>query len=275
MGIFRLLLTTVLVMAVPSTALATPIAYDDGMVDGVLCTLQAGHGRKRHEARCRAIARLPRSSRTSIRRFPGASSTTRCRTSRCLQAGLNQSVLNSPPECLSFFFQVTDSTVRTRESERLGAISSRTRPRRLPGGQSWWHGAAPCGFSDKWAFAQSQGWGGIMVVNNAPGPVGVAGLTPHPVEPTIAFMRLTQAVGDQILSDWRAPGGPVVIEMSVTWTPNPDARCPSRAPCSSSPPGWARLLDGCGGAAEGGKARCAGLARARHLARVVFESRWR
>ena len=81
----------------------------------------------------------------------------------------------------------------------------------------------PCGFSDKWAFAQSQGWGGIMVVNNAPGPVDVAGLIPLPVEPTIAFMRLTQAVGDQILSDWRAPGGPVVIEMSVTWTPNPTA----------------------------------------------------
>ena len=46
-------------------------------------------------------------------------------------------------------------------------------------------------------------------------------MIPLPVEPTIAFMRLTQEVGAQILSDWRAPGGPVVIEMSVTWTPNP------------------------------------------------------
>ena len=143
MGIFRLLLTAVLVMAVSSTALATPIAYDDGMVDGVLRTYRlvtdANHTKldvvllRDYELVTDFYPTIPRSFVDNALPY-----------SRCLQAGLNQSVLNSPPECLSFFFQVTDQLFG-QGNLRDGCISSRTPWRRLPGGQSWWHGAARAG----------------------------------------------------------------------------------------------------------------------------------
>jgi hypothetical protein len=77
-----------------------------------------------------------------------------------------------------------------------------------------------CTFSQKWEFAQSQGWGGVLVVNDAPGPVDRFAIVPNPAfEPTIAFMRLTQDVGGQIRADWDA--NIIALEMRVSWTPNP------------------------------------------------------
>jgi len=217
MTVLRSLLTTVLAISVSSTALATPIAYGDGMVDGVLRSYRLvtdATGTKLdvvllhdYELGTDFYPTIPRSFVDNALPY-----------SRCLQAALNRSVLNSPPECLSFFFQVT--TEIFGQGDLRDGCTFIANAMESPPGRPIMVERGVCTFSEKWAFAQSQGWGGIMVVNDAPGPVGVAGLIPLPVEPTIAFMRLTQGVGAQILSDWRAPGGPVVIEMSVTWTPN-------------------------------------------------------
>ena len=173
MGIFRLLLTAVLVMAVSSTALATPIAYGDGMVDGVLRYYRLvtdANGTKLdvvllrdYELGTDFYPTIPRSFVDNALPY-----------SRCLQAGLNRSVLNSPPECLSFFFQVTTELFGQGDL-RDGCNFIANAMESPPGRPVMVARGGPCGFSDKWAFAESQGWGGIMVVNNPPGPVALRG----------------------------------------------------------------------------------------------------
>ena len=190
MTVLRSLLTTVLAISVSSTALATPIAYGDGMVDGVLRSYRLvtdATGTKLdvvllhdYELGTDFYPTIPRSFVDNALPY-----------SRCLQAALNRSVLNSPPECLSFFFQVT-TEIFGQGDLRDGCTFIANATERPPG-RPVMVARGGCTFSEKWAFAQSQGWGGIMVVNDAPGPVGVAGLIPLPVEPTIAFMSSTTA----------------------------------------------------------------------------------
>jgi hypothetical protein len=137
--------------------------------------------------------------------------------SRCVADGINLSVLNNPPECLSFFFPVT--TLPFGEGDLRDGCSFIANAKESPPGRPIMVERGGCTFREKWAFAQSEGWGGVMVVNDAPGPVGPTGLIEDSasLEPTIAFMRLTQDVGQQIRSD---RGGRILaLQMSVTWTP--------------------------------------------------------
>ena len=66
--------------------------------------------------------------------------------------------------------------------------------------------------------AEAAGWGGLMVVDDAPVPVGGADLVPTQFEPTISFMRFSYDAGAQLLADLFSSTH--AIELRVTWAPD-------------------------------------------------------
>ena len=222
MTLRRWLVAAGLVLALAVPASATPIEFGGGLLDGVLRTYRL------HESPVNFLYDVVplRNYVLGLDFYPGVPLSVQNGTlpySRCVQHGINYAALNNPLPCLSFFFHWT--TLPFGEGDlrdgctAIGPESPPGRPLMVERGN--------CTFREKWAIAESQGWGGVLVVNDAPGPVGAVGLIPDPSspEPAIAFMRLTQPVGDQIRADWEA--GILALEMQVHWTPKVSAPEPA------------------------------------------------
>ena len=212
----RCVLTAALIPALALPASATPIEFGGGLLDGVLRTYQLAVSPSNL---LYDVVPL-REYVLGVDFFPGVPLSVQNGStpySRCVQHGINYAALNSPPPCLSFFFPVT--TLPFGAGDLGDGCTFIAGVPESPPGRPIMVERGGCTFRDKWAFAESQGWGGVMVVNDAPGPVGAVGLIPDPLspEPTIAFMRLTQSVGEQIRADWAI--SLVAVEMQVHWTP--------------------------------------------------------
>ena len=219
MRVLRALLSAGVVLVLTSTASATPIPFAGGMLDGVLRTYTYDSSPANPSM---AEITLLRDYVIGVDFYPALPLSFQNGTtpySRCVQDGVNYAVLVNPVPCLSFFFPVT-TEIFGQGDLRDGCTFIASVPESPPGRPVMVERGG-CTFRDKWAFAESQGWGGVLVVNDAPGDVGATGLIPDPntPEPLIAFMRLTQGVGAQIRADDSAFS--VLLQMSVTWTPNP------------------------------------------------------
>ena len=218
MRLLRVLLSTGIVLALTSTASAAPIPFNGGLLDGVLRTYRLVQPTTFPGLVDPVILRDYTLGTDFYPAVPLSFLNSDTPYSRCVQDGINYAVLNNPPPCLSFFFQVTTELFGQGEL-RDGCTFIASVPDSPPG-RPIMVARGVCSFSQKWEFAESQGWGGVMVVNDAAGPVAPFAIVPNPnFEPTIAFMRLTKDVGDQIRADWNA--GTLAVEMSVSWTPNP------------------------------------------------------
>ena len=219
MTLRRLLPTTVFLLALSSGASATPIPFAGGQLDGVLRTYTYTSSPTDPTM---AVLTLLRDYVLGVDFYPALPLSYQNGTTpytRCVQDGVNYAVLVNPVPCLSFFYPVT-TEVFGQGDLRDGCDFIASVPESPPGRPVMVE-RGNCTFRDKWAFAESEGWGGVLVVNDAPGSVGATGLIPDPSspEPTIAFMRLTQDVGAQIRAEDNAFS--VLLEMSVTWTPDP------------------------------------------------------
>ena len=224
MRLLRTLLSAGVVLALTSNAAATPIPFAGGLLDGVLRTYTY-HSAPTNPSM--AEISLLRDYVVGVDFYPGLPLSFQNGTTpytRCVQDGVNYAVLVNPVPCLSFFYPVT-TEVFGEGDLRDGCTFIASVPDSPPG-RPIMVVRGGCTFRDKWAFAESESWGGVMVVNDADGPVGATGLIPDPntPEPSIAFMRLTKDVGAQIRTDDRQLS--VLLEMSVSWTPNPGPPVP-------------------------------------------------
>src|SRR5262245_22892556 len=175
----------------PLRASAAPIPFHDGLLDGVLRTYMPGGGQLvvEHDY----ILGTDFFPAVPLSFLNTATPYSRCPTSPALS------------DCLVFVLQVvtSDGSPDTPGHDLSDGCSGLTQgfqtvPIMVERGN--------CTFSDKWALAESRLWGGVLVANDAPGPVTEVGILPDPnFEPTIPFMRITQAVGDEIRADRLQP----------------------------------------------------------------------
>ena len=219
MRVLRTLLSAGVVLTLTSTASATPIPFAGGLLDGVLRTYTY---QSSPTDPTMAVLSLLRDYEVGVDFYPGLPLSFQNGTTpytRCVQDGVNYAVLVNPVPCLSFFYPVTTEVFG--QGDLRDGCTFIAAVHESPPGRPVMVERGNCTFRDKWAFAESEGWGGVLVVNDLDGPVGATGLIPDPStpEPLIAFMRLTKDVGAQIRTDDRQFS--VLLQMSVSWTPNP------------------------------------------------------
>lgn len=87
-----------------------------------------------------------------------------------------------------------------------------------------------CSFAEKWDHAETAGFGGVLVAETDPNGIVAPFAFPNPFLPTVTipFMRITNQVIQDLSAGtglWRdgAPTGNIlfpIVEMRVSWTPN-------------------------------------------------------
>jgi len=135
--------------------------------------------------------------------------------SACMDGGINTPIIQNPPSCFGSFFATLSVPLFSLDPSQIDSsllldgcsgVPSEGHVPPNTTGRALMVERGGCAFSDKWYNAEIAGWGGVFVVNDAAGPAAAAALIPEPIEPTVAFMRLSKHVGQQILVDRRTRG---------------------------------------------------------------------
>ena len=164
----RTLAASLILCASASSAVASPIPFAGGLLDGVLRTYTPHIGSNGFEAVLLHEYVLGTDFYPAV---PLSFQSTATPYSRCV--GGPHTTL---PDCIFAFEAVTTDGGDLKDgcsSIGLGPGQSVFRAVMVARGG--------CTFSQKWAFAESAGWGGIMVVNEAPGSVGPVGIVAIPI----------------------------------------------------------------------------------------------